>query len=285
MSRSLIDLAYAGCPQLLQPGNQLIDAPGSLWTWMCKRFLPDFRSGLPGTAASDRGRCRRAVTSSMQLTAPGGRQPTIQAQWQPPIPTQWEPPAEPPQWREVQRYPSPRPGGLSAPVVTIPAGRPSRASDDEGTGWIVVSKRLRSLCYVYVAAGVAYGLVAATVWLEAGQMEFGARRLAIVAVLNAWPVVPTVLTVLAAGRRTTALVWGSYLLLGLLLSARSGIGLKAILTLILLMVVIPAVLLLALSLRNMRAVGPFLAVPYSSRPPDFGSGPGWRCRLCWPAQL
>ena len=25
---SLIDLAYAGCPQLLQPGNQLIEAPG-----------------------------------------------------------------------------------------------------------------------------------------------------------------------------------------------------------------------------------------------------------------
>jgi hypothetical protein len=26
--RSLIDLAYAGCPQLLQPGNQLIEALG-----------------------------------------------------------------------------------------------------------------------------------------------------------------------------------------------------------------------------------------------------------------
>ena len=41
----------------------------------------------------------------------------------------------------------------------------------------------------------------------------------------------------------------------------SGIEPKAILALIVLMVVIPAVLLLALSGRNLRAVGPFLAVP------------------------
>jgi hypothetical protein len=58
-------------------------------------------------------------------------------------------------------------------------------------------------------------------------------------------VVPAVLMVLAAGRRTMALVWGSYLLLVLLLSVSSGIGLQGILTLIILMVVIPAVLLLA----------------------------------------
>src|SRR4029450_10345792 len=76
-----------------------------------------------------------------------------------------------------------------------------------------------------------------------------------------WPVVPTVLTVLAAGRRTMALVWGNYVLLVLLLSVDSGIGLKAIFTLIVLVVVMPAVLLLALSGRDLRAVGPFLAVP------------------------
>ena len=203
-------------------------------------------------------RYRRAVTRSMHLTAPGARQPAIQSQWQPPIPTQS---LIETQWREVQSYPYPRPGGPSAPVVAVPAGRPSRASDDDGGGWMVVWKRLRSLCCVYVAAGVAYGLVAAIVWLQAGQMEFGARRLAIVAVLNAWPVVPTVLTVLAAGRRTIALVWGSYVLLVLLLSVGSGIELKAIFTLIVLVVVMPAVLLLALSGRDLRAVGPFLAVP------------------------
>jgi hypothetical protein len=204
-------------------------------------------------------RYRRAVQRSMHLTAPGGR-PAIQSQWQPPIPTQWQSPIET-QWPEVQGYAYPRPGGPSAPVVAVPAGHPSRASDDDSDGWMVVWKRLRSICCVYVAAGVAYGLVAATVWLQAGQMEFGMRRLAIVAVVSAWPVVPTVLTVLAAGRRTMALVWGSYVLLIFLLSVRSGIERNAILTLIVLMVVIPAVLLLALSGRNLRAVGPFLAVP------------------------
>ena len=197
-------------------------------------------------------RYRRAVRRSMHLTAPGGGQLAVQTQWQPPAPTQWN---------EVQGYPYPRPGGPSAPVVAIPAGRPTRASDDDRAGWTAVWNRLRSLCFVYVAGGVAYGLVAAIVWLQAGQMEFGARRLAIVAVLNAWAVVPTVLTVLAAGRRTMAVVWGSYVLLVLLLSVGSGIEPKAILALIVLMVVIPAVLLLALSGRNLRAVGPFLAVP------------------------
>ena len=196
-------------------------------------------------------RYRHAVRRSMHLTAPGGSQAAIQPQWQPPIATQWS---------EVQNYPYPRPAGPSAPVVGITAGRPPSASDDDRAGWVAVWTRLRSLCFVYVAAGVAYGLVAAIVWLQAGQIEFAARRLAIVAVLNAWLVVPTVLAVLAAGRRTTALVWACYVLLILLLSVRTGVGLS-ILVLFALMVLGPGVLLLAVSGRNLRAVGPFLAVP------------------------
>jgi hypothetical protein len=196
-------------------------------------------------------RYRHAVRRSMHLTAPGSTQAAIQPQWQLPIATQW---------REGQGYPYPRPGGPSAPVVGITAGHPPSASDDDRAGWAVVWTRLRSLCFVYVAAGVAYGLVAAIVWLQAGQIEFGARRLAIVAVLNAWLVVPTVLAVLAAGRRTTALVWACYVLLILLLSLGTGVGLS-ILVLFALMVLGPGVLLLAVSGRNLRAVGPFLAVP------------------------
>jgi hypothetical protein len=37
--------AYAGCPQLLQPDNQLIEAPGLTVHVDVQRFLPDFRSG------------------------------------------------------------------------------------------------------------------------------------------------------------------------------------------------------------------------------------------------
>jgi hypothetical protein len=106
-----------------------------------------------------------------------------------------------------------------------------------------------------------------------------------VAVLNAWPVVPTVLTDLAAGRRTMALVWGSYVLLVLLLSVGSGIGLKAIMTLIILMVVIPAVLVLALSVGNLRAVGPFLAVPVFIAAAGLWIWAWLALPLCWLVQL
>jgi hypothetical protein len=111
-------------------------------------------------------RYRHAVRRSMHLTAPGGSQAAIQPQWQPPIATQSS---------EVQNYPYPRPAGPSAPVVGITAGRPPSASDDDRAGWEAVWTRLHSLCFVYVAPGVAYGLVAAIVWLQAGQIEFAAR--------------------------------------------------------------------------------------------------------------
>jgi hypothetical protein len=120
---------------------------------------------------------------------------------------------------------------------------------------------MRSLCFVYVAAGMAYGLVAAIVWLQAGQIEFGTRRLAILAALFAWPAVATVLAVLAASRRIGALVWGSYGLVVLPLLVSSGIGATSILTLIMLIVALPTVMVLALSGRNLRVVGPFVAIP------------------------
>jgi hypothetical protein len=189
-------------------------------------------------------RFRRAVRRSMYATGPGSLQSADQAGMS-----------------ERHGSPDPGPGGLPfAPVVAL-AGSRVRASGGDGTGWPLARQRMRSLCYVYVAAGVAYGLVAAIVWLQAGQMEFGARRLAIVAALSAWPAVATVLAVLAANRRIGALAWGSYILLVLLLLAGSGPGLQAILSLIVLIVVLPAVLVLALSGRNLRVVGPFVAIP------------------------
>jgi hypothetical protein len=184
-------------------------------------------------------RYRRAVMRSMHLTAPSGRQPATQTIW-----------------GEGRRHLNRGPVG-PAPVVAVTDGSP--AGDDEL--WPLARQRMRSLCFVYVAAGVAYGLVAATMWLLAGQIEFGARRLAIVAVLNAWAAVLTALGVLAAGRRTKALGWAGYLLLVLLLSVGSGAGFIPILSLIVLMVLLPAVLVLALSGRNLRAVAPFLALP------------------------
>jgi hypothetical protein len=113
-------------------------------------------------------RFRRAVRRSIYATGPGSLQSASQAGMS-----------------ERHGSPDPGPGGLPfAPVVAL-AGNQVRASGGDGTGWSLALQRMRSLCYVYVAAGVAYGLVAAIVWLHAGQIEFGTRRVAIVAALSA----------------------------------------------------------------------------------------------------
>lgn len=189
-------------------------------------------------------RYRRAVDRSMRATARGGGQPAIQ-----------------PQRSEALGHAGPAPAGSSVPVVVATARDPAAASAGDGAGWRQARRRMRSIFYVYVAAGVAYGLVATIVWLKAGGLELLPRRLSTLVVLNAWPVVPTVLAVLAADRRIRALVWVGYVLLVLLLSAGTGVGLGEVLALVALIVLPPGILLLALSGRNLRAVGPFLAVP------------------------
>jgi hypothetical protein len=195
-------------------------------------------------------RYRRAVTRSMHVTAPGGRQAEVPSQWHPPLPTQWT---------QGDGYSNPVLTGSSTPVLTVPVESTARTAAVGGV-WPLARRRTRSLCCVYVAAGLAYGLVAAIVWLQATNIEAVPLRVGVLAALYAWLTVPTVLRVLAAGRRTTALVWAGYLLLLLLLSLRSGIGLSISIP-AMLMVALPAVVVLALSVGNFRAVGPFLAVP------------------------
>jgi hypothetical protein len=195
-------------------------------------------------------RYRRAVTRSMHITAPGGRQADIATQWQPPLPTKWT---------QRDGYSDPVLTEASAPVLTVPVGSLVRTAAHAGA-WPLARQRARSLCYVYVAAGLAYGLVAAIVLLNAGNIEVDPLRVGVLAAVYSWLTVPTVLQVLAARRRTTALAWAGYVLLLLAVSLRSGIGLS-IFILVLGMVAIPAVVVLALSVGNFRAVGPFLAVP------------------------
>jgi hypothetical protein len=200
-------------------------------------------------------RYRRAVTRSMHVTAPGGRQADVAHQWRPPLPTQWA---------QGDGYSNPVLTGSSAPVVTVPVGSTARTAA-VGGAWPLARRRTRLLCCVYVAAGVAYGLVAAIVWLQAGNFEAGnfevvLLRVGVLTAVYSWLTVPTVLQILAPGSRTTALVWAGYLLLLLLLSVVSGIG-RSMFNLVGLMVVLPAVVVLALSAGSFRAVGPFLAVP------------------------
>ena len=79
--------------------------------------------------------------------------------------------------------------------------------------------------------------------------------------LFAWPLVPTVLAVLAAPRATRALAWAGYGVLLLLATTGTGITPSETGTLIGIFLGPPALVLLALSGRPVRAVGPFLAVP------------------------
>jgi hypothetical protein len=189
-------------------------------------------------------RYRRAVTRSMHASAPGGKQP-----------------ARPAIWSEVRGPIQPRPRAASPPVMAVTADIPAETSASSRRRWPPSEHRTRSLCLVYVAAGVVYGLVAASVSMQAQNIEFLQRRFAIFAVAYAWPLVPTVLAVLAVRRRTTAIVWTGYLLLILLLFTGTDAEFISILAFIAFVVLVPAVLLLAVSVRNFRAVGPFLAVP------------------------
>jgi hypothetical protein len=188
-------------------------------------------------------RYRRAVERSMHATARGSRQLATKT-------SSTEGHGDP----ELHQV------GAHAPIVAVPASRAAASSD--GTGWLLAQRRMRSICYVYLAAGAAYGLVAAIVALKADELELLPVRLSVIAVVNAWPLVPTVLEILAAGRRTTALVWAGYVLLILLfLSIGADLGLRRALLFILIDILPPAVPLLAVSGRNLRAVGPFLAAP------------------------
>src|SRR5690242_11805945 len=117
-----------------------------------------------------------------------------------------------------------------APVAPVPAGaqdasyvrvRPAPVvllgtayrSDPRGSAddvWRQARRRLHGTVAAYVVAGLTCGLVDGAVWLTAGRVEIGPRNLLGLAVLFAWPLVPTVPAVLAATRSTRVWVWVGY---------------------------------------------------------------------------
>ena len=127
--------------------------------------------------------------------------------------------------------------------------------------WRRARRRLHATVAAYVVAGLTCGLVDGAVWLTAGRVEIGPRNLLGLAVLFAWPLVPTVPAVLAATRSTRVWVWVGYGVLVPISTIGTGIAPSVTATLVGLVVLPPAVVLLALSGRDVRAVGPFLAVP------------------------
>ena len=125
-----------------------------------------------------------------------------------------------------------------APVIVLDeahrtggrGGRPGDSTRDDP--WRRARRRLRATVAVYAAAGLAFGLVVAAVWLTAAGTGIGPRNLLALTVLFAWPLVPTVLALVAATRAAQALAWAGYTTLLLLATAGTGITLAATGTLI-----------------------------------------------------
>jgi hypothetical protein len=148
-----------------------------------------------------------------------------------------------------------------APVVVLGTARRHAAPGPANDLWRRARRHLHATVAAYIVAGLTCGLVDGAVWLMAGRVEIGPRNLLGLAVLFAWPLVPTVLAVLAAPRSTCVRAWVGY---GALVPVSTiGTGIAPAVTAMLVGVVVlpPAVVLLALSGRDVRAVGPFLAVP------------------------
>ncbi len=182
---------------------------------------------------------RRAVASSMRATAPGHSAAVMP----PPVPA-----------RPDTNVPVPS-------VVVLESVGKRMEGADETEGWRRTRDRMRTTAAVYAGAAVAYGLVLAAVWVHLAGASPGLRGFVGLAALFTWLLVPTVLTVLAAARRTQLLAGAAYVALVLLTTAGTGIAPIETLSLMATNILPAGIGLLALSTRNLRAVGPFLAVP------------------------
>ncbi|HYE97147.1 MAG TPA: hypothetical protein VD962_13150 [Rubricoccaceae bacterium] len=106
-------------------------------------------------------------------------------------------------------------------------------------------------------AGLAHAATAATLYLYAGAFGDDPRRVAVVELIFAWPVVLTVVLVAVSSRRWK--VTGP-LLYAVLLVAVSGSYVDRALEAVLVYVGPPTLILLALSARRLRAAGPLVFV-------------------------
>ena len=196
-------------------------------------------AGTPVLSAVVLRRYRRAVGRSMRITAP--RRPVRVAAGSAGGPERAHRRARP------------------AAVVVLDEGRTPHGPG-EGL-WHRARRRLYGAAVVYLVAGLASGAVLATVRPAVTGTPLDPRTLLVLTVLFAWPLVPTMIALTAAARPAQALAWAGYAVLLLLTTVDTGLTPAALGTLVALFVGPPAVLLLALGSRPLRAVGSFLAVP------------------------
>jgi hypothetical protein len=133
--------------------------------------------------------------------------------------------------------------------------------------------RLRQAVGWYLIAGLAYAVLTTVILLSMNGHELLPLRTALVTLVFAWPLVPTLALVCAWSWRATALAVSGYFGVMLVLALFSSGGVGDPLLLWLLYMLPPSLIVAAVALRRVRAVGPFLA------PAVFVVGVGF---MVWP---
>jgi hypothetical protein len=167
---------------------------------------------------------------------------------------------------------------VAAPIRVIDARVADVHPVRSRTAWLRARARAGDNAMVYTIGGAVFALVAGIAWRAAGDVAVSLPGLVPVVLLLGWPALPTWVTVASPRPATVLAVWACYLLAAVLptgsvLPAGEAVELVAV------FVLPPAVALLAVSGRRMRAVGPFLAVPVFGATTALLLGPWLAARL------
>ena len=158
--------------------------------------------------------------------------------------------------------PAPPPAPVAGPpprvgVVDIGAGSTEAAAPPALVAR--AARRARRAQVAFAVCGLAFGVAAAVAGAKASSGTWGPGRFVAFALLASWPVVPAVLALGVARRRTRVAVWVACLAAGVLLAASGGQALDA-----LVIIPLPGLFMLATAARSIRGaawlVAPALVV-------------------------
>jgi hypothetical protein len=140
---------------------------------------------------------------------------------------------------------------LLEPVHSVPASRGGPAAR--------AHRQVRRAFGWYVAAGLAYAATQTVVIFRLQGQAFLPPRTVLVGFLLAWPIIPTLLVVMAPRRRVKILAIAAYTLAALVLGLFAGKNEIFTLQLWAVQEGPPTLALLSVAGRRLRAVGPFVA--------------------------
>jgi hypothetical protein len=153
---------------------------------------------------------------------------------------------------------APGSGAPRARTIAVLEG-PQVASGRPGELTMRATGQMRRAVGWYVIAGLAYAATQTTVFFLLEGHEFLIPRAVVVGFLFAWPIVPTLMVVMAPRRRVVVFAVSAYALVAGILGLFAGQRVSLMLTLWTVQEGPPTLALLAVAGRRHRAVGPFLA--------------------------